>query len=186
MPTDTEQDETSTTPATQDAATTTTAGEKPDADPFDADRAKALIDKLRPFEKRATQLEKDLEAANRKLQAIEDEKLSETERLQKRVADLEAFEGKAAELTGELETTNAALASYVETLREGVPDHVLVLLDDKPLAAQLEWLAKNRDSVATAKTEQTTKGVPATPKANTSGIPEDERRRRAANTVRGV
>lgn len=190
MPTDTVLDEMSADPATQDAATTTTAGEKPDAtsDPFDADRAKALIDKLRPFEKKATQLEKELAEATRKLQAIEDAKLSETERLQKRVAELEAVETKATELTSVLEQTNAALATYVDKLREGVPDSVLVLLDKQPLADQLKWLAENRETVvATAATEQMTpKGVPPTPKPNAGGLSDDEKKRRAANTVRGV
>jgi chromosome segregation ATPase len=63
-----------------------------DQEPFDEARARALIEKLRPFEKEAKhakQLEKDLQNTRSALQKINDEKLSESEKTTQRLAALE-------------------------------------------------------------------------------------------------
>ena len=163
--------------------------ETPDDDAHDPERAKALIDKLRPFEKQAKQLAKDLDAAQKQLKAIDDEKLSEVERLQKQVDALTTQATDAATLTEQLERSNAALSTYVAQLRDGLPQSVLVLLDKSDQAEQLEWLTANRTSIMGNGTHEPeklpTKGVPVTPKANANGIPDDERKARAANTWRG-
>ena len=160
----------------------------PDDEAHDPVRAKELINKLRPFEKESKRLAKELKEAQDALKAHEDEKLSETERLQKRVDELEPVAESATTLTEQLERSNKALSTYVETLREGLPQSVLVLLDKSDVVEQLEWLAENREAIiGTDKTEDKplTKGVPASPKANANGIPDDEKRKRAANTWRG-
>ena len=160
----------------------------PDDEAHDPERARALIDKLRPFEKQATKLQKELKEAQAALKAHADAELSETERLQKRVDELEPVAESATTLTEQLERSNKALSTYVVTLREGLPQSVLVLLDKSDIVEQLEWLAENREAIIGNDKEPDkplTKGVPASPKANANGIPDDERRQRAANTWRG-
>lgn len=78
-----------TPPAATSTATTTTAPPEtvittvPAGDEHDPARAKALIDKLREKEKAGDKAAKELAAAQAKLDAIEAEKLTEAERLQK-------------------------------------------------------------------------------------------------------
>lgn len=189
MPDDTTTVETTTDTAAQDVAPVTetpTPDSAPDEEPFDPVRAKALIAKLRPFEKEAKNLKKELDEAKQALREYEDEKLSETDRLQKQVDELKPVAEKFTQLEQELERSNKALETYVATLREGLPQSVLVLLDGRPLPDQLEWLTQNRDEVLGQKSApEKPKGVPASPKASGNGIPDDEKRRRAANTWRG-
>lgn len=201
MPTETTTVEMTTEPAAQDVAPETTTGQPetgnnitrptttgktpPWGDDFDPQRAWDTIQNLRQFEDETKRLTKDLDEARQALKAIDDEKLSETERLQNRVTELEAETEKAAALAEELERSNKALSAHVETLRDGVPADVLVLLDDKSLPEQLEWLSANRDKyVARDNDKPPTKGIPGTPKPNSDGIPDDERRKRAAMTWR--
>lgn len=67
-------------------------GADPKADDFDKDRALALIEKLRPFEKEATQSKKRLQELESKLKEIEDAKLSDDEKKTKRLQELEEKE----------------------------------------------------------------------------------------------
>lgn len=62
----------------------------PDGKPFDPDRAMATIQKLRSEEKRAKELEKELEKYQAAEKAREREKMSEIERLQAELADIQA------------------------------------------------------------------------------------------------
>lgn len=62
----------------------------PAEEPFDRDRAMRTIETLRQQEKEAKRLARELEQAQARLKAIDDEKLSETERLSKKTAELEA------------------------------------------------------------------------------------------------
>ncbi|HKY51059.1 MAG TPA: hypothetical protein VJP45_07370, partial [Candidatus Limnocylindria bacterium] len=57
--------------------------------PFDEARARALIEKLRPFEKQANEQSKELEQLRTRIKEIDDAKLSETEKLNNRVGELE-------------------------------------------------------------------------------------------------
>lgn len=57
--------------------------------PFDESRARALIEKLRPFEKQANEQSKELEQLRTRIKEIDDAKLSETEKLNNRVGELE-------------------------------------------------------------------------------------------------
>lgn len=75
--------ETPPTPATPTSQT-------PAEEPFDRDRAMRTIETLREQEKQAKRLQRELEQAQARLKAIDEEKLSETERLSKQKAELEA------------------------------------------------------------------------------------------------
>lgn len=61
----------------------------PDGQPFDPQRALETIRKLRPYEDEAGKLRSELEAANAKLKEHENAKLSETERRDQRISELE-------------------------------------------------------------------------------------------------
>jgi hypothetical protein len=62
----------------------------PAEEPFDRDRAMRTIETLREQEKQAKRLQRELEQAQARLKAIDEEKLSETERLTRQKAELEA------------------------------------------------------------------------------------------------
>jgi hypothetical protein len=85
----------------------------------------------------------------------------------KRALDLEA----KANRVDELET---ALKTQVETLRKGLPDHILSLLDGLDVSAQLKYLAENRDKLVKP-TAPEINGGGGKVKANT--ITDDERAR---------
>jgi len=61
----------------------------PSGDDFDRERAMATIHKLREFEKTAKQSLKELDELRAKVKADEEAKLTEAEKLQKRMAELE-------------------------------------------------------------------------------------------------
>lgn len=65
-------------------------GQDPDGEDFNADRARALIRKLRDEAKQATRQLRDLDTLRAQVKAAEDAKLSDEQRLSKRAADLEA------------------------------------------------------------------------------------------------
>jgi hypothetical protein len=89
--------ETPVTPPEQPMAETPAAEEPkgPDGTPFDPERAKATIEKLRGFEKESEKLRKQVAAMEKKEQERLEAELSELEKAQKRLAELEA---KAAQL----------------------------------------------------------------------------------------
>ena len=152
-----------------------------DVDRLIEDRLKRAADKAEKDRLKAG------EAAESK--RLEDQKEFEKLATQRagRITELEAEAEKATTLTEQLERSNKALSTYVATLREGLPQSVLVLLDKSDIVEQLEWLAENREAIIGNDKEPDkplTKGVPASPKANTNGIPDDEKRKRAANTWR--
>lgn len=69
---------------------TAPTGQAPAEEPFDRDRAMRTIETLRQHEKDAKRLQRELADAQARLKAIDDEKLSETERLTRQKAELEA------------------------------------------------------------------------------------------------
>lgn len=70
-------------------------------DEWDKDRAKATILKLREFERDATKQLKELEAFKAEKASADAAKLSETERLQKRLAEIEAKAADAERMLAE-------------------------------------------------------------------------------------
>lgn len=106
----TPQGETPAAEAGQEPATpqTADAGQEP-AEEFDAERARALIEKLRPFEKQAKQLEKELKA-------IKDAELSETERLKQQ---LEERDNELNEYRSQIRETRARDAT-VEAAKNAI------------------------------------------------------------------
>ena len=114
---------------------------------FDKDRAMATIKKLREFEKTAkTQLKEleDLKAAQTKAEEDALKKQGDWQKLHQQEKDradgLEAHKAKAEKL-------EAALTKQLTKEREGLPKHVLTLLDKLDPAEQLEYIAENREAL---------------------------------------
>ena len=144
---------------TNDKPNADTAGAG-DGEEFDKDRAMATIRKLREFEKTAKVSLKELETIKaEKAKADEDalkkqgdwQKLHEQEKA--RADGLETFKTKA-------EKSEAALTKILTREREGLPKHIVTLLDKMDPAEQLEYIAENRDAL-TAKPAVTPPNVNA-------------------------
>lgn len=150
-----------------------TPGQEPE-DIFDRDRALATISKLRGFEKQAKDQAKELEALRKQVKDAEDAQLSEQERLQKRVQELEPAAEKA-------ERFEAALTKLLTEEKKAVPDHLTSLLDRLDPAEQLEWIAANRAQFAGAaalqgagaQAQQRPRPLPQTPRAPAPPAPAD-------------
>ena len=122
-----------TPPAGETPAPSNADGETPD-EPFDPDRAKALIAKLRQEAKDAARLSK-------RVKELEGEKLSETEKLQREYEDTKAaLEAKTAELRlirAEAATRDAG-AIYPDLVADRIPAEAMD--DPKALAAAVKDL----------------------------------------------
>ncbi len=96
-----------------------------------------------------------------------------------KVKDLEAQVGKLQPLAERVAVLEASLQSYLNKEREGLPAHVLALLDTQPIEAQLAYIAKNRDALKAGPT--TASGPTATPKpkGELGKMPEEEKRKLA-------
>lgn len=121
-------------------------GDSNDGDPFDKDRALATITKLRGFEKQSKQLQRELDEAKKALKAREDEKLSETERLNARLSELEK---RSATADTALRQERARNAIYLAAQKHGAkkPDLVYRLLDHDALEMDDDGRPTNGEAV---------------------------------------
>ena len=113
---------------------------------------------------------KATEATERAKREAEEEALKKNqewqqlaERNAKRISELEPLQAQVEETNGQLERYKAALTTHLTTQREGLPQHVTDLLDRLDPVDQLEWIAKNREALATPQRQ----GVPASARADT-------------------
>lgn len=180
-------DATTTDAQTTGDATGTNGGNSTERTFTQADVDRIVNERLKRAAEKADE-ERQKAEADAEAKRLEDQKEFETLATQRaeRIRELETKLEQATAVEQELERSNKALETYVAALRDGLPQSVLVLLDGRPLPDQLEWLTQNRDEVLGQKSApEKPKGVPASPKASGNGIPDDEKRRRAANTWRG-
>lgn len=156
--------------ATDDTSTTTTTGAETDAttttptgDEHDPARAKALIDKLRAESKDAKATAKALADAQARLDAIDAEKLSESERLQKERDEATA---KAAEADQRLREQAIRLAVYGQrdTLGLASADLAIAALDRSAVTFDDQGQPTNVADLLTAliEREPILKGTPVT------------------------
>lgn len=78
-----------------------------DGQPFDPQRAMSLIEKLRPFEKDAETQRKRAEELEKRLKAIEEEKLTEQEKKDRELEELREYRQKSDQEQKRLRTENA-------------------------------------------------------------------------------
>lgn len=96
------------------------------------------------------------------------------EKRQERVVELEGQVGQIEQLTTERDELSQALEAILAKEREGLPEAVIELLNDKSPAKQLQWIAANKATL----TKANGRGIEPTPTAQQDpSIPDEERRR---------
>lgn len=108
--------------------------------------------------KAAADAEAEAAKKNGEWQKVAEAKEKEIAENAKKLAELDAINGKATKFEG-------ALKKQLETLRKDLPASITTLLDKLDAAEQLEWLATNRESL----TKKGPDGVPPTPSPNGDG-----------------
>src|SRR5690606_29921422 len=61
-----------------------------------------------------------------------------------RILDLETQVGTLEQITSERDEMKDALQGYLDKERDGLPEHILSLLNDLPPVKQLAWISANR------------------------------------------
>lgn len=164
------------------ADATGTNGGKPDGNTQDAEKrfTQADLDRLidERLSRERTKAERDRkkaedEAAEKAL--AENERFRElAEKRQERVVELEGQVGQIETLTAERDELSQALQSILDKEREGLPEAVIELLNDKSPAKQLQWITANKATL----TKSNGRGIEPTPQAQSDpSIPDEERRR---------
>lgn len=97
-------------------------------------------------------------------------------------ADLQARSTEAETLKAKAERYEQALSAQLMALREGLPAHIITLLDRLDPVDQLEYIATNREALV-GKQQAGGGGVPASPKpkGESGEISEDERRKQSVS-----
>lgn len=166
-------------PVTEQTTDAPPASETPVEEPFDKERAMATIAKLREQEKRAKQLERELAELKTAEDKAKEDALAEQAQF-KQLADKRA--DKIVELSKQLEQIEpltqerdqlaAVVGDLVKQQREGLPEHVIELLEGKSAVEQLAWITKHRETL-TGRTGGPTTGVPGLPRPVTN-VSRDE------------
>lgn len=146
----------------------------------EAEFQRRVDDMLRErLERERTKAEKAAQKAREDAQAEAAAKNGEWQSLaEQRAAKLAELESQITGLesaTTRAQRYEAALGQQVQALRKDLPKHLAPLLDKLDVVEQLEWLAANREQLATPRTT----GVPATPRAQgglDAAAQEDARR----------
>jgi hypothetical protein len=175
---------------------------KGDDDPIDlkewlkgqSEAVRAAFEKDTAGLKSALQSERDARKALEKVETDRKKAADEAER--KRLEEQGKFEelakaaraeadaaqqklGELEPLTERVKGLEAVLKGYLDKEREGLPKHVLALLDKLDVVDQLEWISQNRAVLA----PPPGKGIPSTPGAGGKGDPgnlnDEERRKRS-------
>lgn len=135
----------------------------------------------RAREKWEGEVEREREQARREAeeQRLEDqEEYRElAEQRQERIAELEQRVSEAEAVTEENERLAAALERTLKAQREGLPEHVITLLDRLDPVEQMEYLADNAEIL-----KKSPGGPPESPRPNEQG--EMDESERAAMTAR--
>ena len=99
------------------------------------------------------------------------------EERQQRITELEQQIGQIDPLNQQLTRAKAALGSILAKEREGLPAHILTLLDGKDEADQLEYIAANRDALKPATDQRNGAHIPGSPKpADPAQLSEQQRK----------
>lgn len=136
-------------------------------------RFKEVNDTLNELRQWKAEQEKVQEKARKEAEKAEAERLKKgqeweqlAEQRQQRIDELEPIKERA-------ERYEAALKKRLATEREGLPKHIIALLDRLDPAEQLEWLADNHEAISKPTAPNTNageRGGPTTRKATTDDI----------------
>lgn len=90
-----------------------------------------------------------------------------------RILDLEGQIGTLEQITSERDELQTALTGYLDKERDGLPEHILSLLDDLPPVKQLAWISANRTQLG-----KNGRGIDPTPRGQSDPrIPDEEKRK---------
>lgn len=134
-------------------------------DRLDRERQKAKDDRKKA----------DDDAEAKRLEAQQEFKQLADKR-QERILDLEAQVGTLEQITSERDELQTALQGYLDKERDGLPEHILSLLNDLSPVKQLAWISANRASLG----KQNGRGIEPTPKGQSDPRISDEERRKVA------
>lgn len=161
----------STEQATEAQATT----EPTEAEKAEAAR-KAEMDRYRNEAGQAAKRAKELEA---KLKTLEDEKLSETERLQKTAEQVPTLTQERDDWKGRAEAAEQEILADVEARKKALPAEIAVLMPEGTASQKLAWVRQAEQSAAKLKPNG---GLPPSGNRNPGGNgksadPTDEQRK---------
>lgn len=129
---------------------------------FDPARAWATIQKLRGIEDEYNTLKRQQADAEKAQKLAADEALAEQQRFEElaenRLAEIESLRPEAERAT----RYEAALQRYLDVEREGLPAHILKLLDQMAVDEQLAYIAENREALKGSGSENR-HAIPRTP-----------------------
>jgi hypothetical protein len=112
------------------------------------------------------------------------------EERQQRIADLERLIEESGTVISQRDRYKGTLAKFLAKEREGLPAHILKLLDRMDEADQLEYIAENADDLKPHAADGSNANgahVPPSPKATERGaISDAERQRRREQVARQV
>jgi hypothetical protein len=112
------------------------------------------------------------------------------EERQQRIGELERQIAESETVTSQRDRYKGTLAKFLAKEREGLPAHILKLLDRMDEADQLDYIAENADDLKPAAAEGSNANgahVPPSPKAAERGaISDAERQRRREQVARQV
>lgn len=113
---------------------------------------KIVTDRLERDRKKREKDEKEAKEKAESAALAEQEKWKElSEKQEKRVAELEALVSELEPIKERAEKYEKSLLSFLKAEKEGLPDHILPLLDKLDVVDQLEYIAKNRATLKTQK-----------------------------------
>jgi len=124
--------------------------------------------------------EKDAEAQRleeqQKWEELAKQRQTELDELRAQVQELEP-------LSAQVERYMTALGSYLEAARDGVPTHIIELLDKMDPVDQLTYITEHADALIPQENNRGS-GPPKTPRARERGdtLTEDERRKKAVSS----
>lgn len=147
---------------------------------------KSALDKEREdrkkLEKAQREAAKDQDEAEQKRLIEQQEWQKLAEQRQAKIAEIEKQVSEMTPFKERVERYGKALMAHLETQRQGLPAHVLTLLDKLDPAEQLEYIAANAEALKPQQPPQQKPpaGVPTTPPPNGGNnqlTPEEKRKR---------
>lgn len=143
---------------------------------------------LQSERQRAAEFEKAEKARKAATDEAERKRLEEqgqykdlADKAEARAKELEGQVTTLQPLTERVTALEGALKTYLDKEREGLPAHILALLDTQDVVEQLSYIAANR---AALKPPAPSGGIPPTPRAQGDGKLTDEERRNRAWAAR--
>jgi molecular chaperone GrpE (heat shock protein) len=143
---------------------------------------KSALDKEREAREKFEKAEKEAAKAREKAEQEALEKNQEFQKLAEqraaKVAELEKAISELEPVKGNLERYQKALEAHLKAQREGLPAHIVALLDKLDVVEQLEWIAANREALA-GDEKKSPPGVPPNPKSGGGKEPNPEDKQKA-------